>query len=178
MQGMMYTRPHSSILDDWGKDNPGWSSQDVLQYFIKSENNLNPELVEPGYHGFSGPMIVQQFPSRPPLADVVVEAGTQLGYRNGDLNGHNQTGAAVAQMMVYEGLRASTARMYLRPFLNTRENLKVSKTPSLTSSLECISYLLQTHILKTSFTACMHTWFLASHSGGPEFESQPGGRLS
>jgi choline dehydrogenase len=125
MQGMMYTRPHASILDDWGKDNPGWSSKELLQYYIKSENNLNPELVETGYHGFSGPMIVQQFPSRPPLADVVVEAGVQLGYANGDLNGHNQTGAGVAQMMVYEGLRASTATMYLRPFLNTRENLKV-----------------------------------------------------
>jgi choline dehydrogenase-like flavoprotein len=126
MQGMMYTRPHASILDEWGKDNPGWSSEEVLPYYIKSENNLNPELVEPGYHGFSGPMVVQQFPSRPLLADVVVEAGTQLGYVNGDLNGRNQTGVGVAQMMVYEGLRASTARMYLRPFLNTRGNLKAS----------------------------------------------------
>jgi len=128
MQGMMYVRPHRSILDEWGEKNPGWKWKDLLKYFIKSENNLNPELVEPEYHGFCGPMVVQQFPSRPPLADVVVEAGKQLGYRNGDLNGHNQTGVAVAQMMVYEGLRASTARMYLRPFLNTRENLKVSAT--------------------------------------------------
>jgi choline dehydrogenase len=128
MQGMMYVRPHRSILDEWGKKNPGWNWKDVLKYFIKLENNLNPELVEPGYHGFSGPMVVQQFTSRPPLADVLVEAGKQLGYRNGDLNGHNQTGVAVAQMMVYEGRRASTARMYLRPFLSTRENLKVNAT--------------------------------------------------
>lgn len=135
MQGMMYTRPHASILDDWGKDNPGWSSKEVLQYYIKSENNLNPELVEPGYHGFSGPMVVQQFPSRPPLADVVVEAGTQLGYTNGDLNGHNQTGVGIAQMMVYEGLRASTARMYLRPFLDTRGNLKIAVNSQVTKVL-------------------------------------------
>jgi choline dehydrogenase len=128
MQGKMSLRPHRSNLDEWGKKNQGWKWKDVLKYFIKSENNLNPELVDPGYHGFCGPMVVQQFPSRPPLADVVVEAGKQLGYRNGDLNGHKQTGVAVAQMMVYEGLRASTARMYLRPFLNTRENLKVSAT--------------------------------------------------
>jgi choline dehydrogenase-like flavoprotein len=71
---MMYLRPYSSIFDEWGKNNPGWSSQDVLQYFIKSENKPNPELVEPGYDGLSGPMVVQQFRSRPPLADVVVEA--------------------------------------------------------------------------------------------------------
>jgi hypothetical protein len=83
-------------------------------------------MVEPEYHGFCGPMVVQQFPSLPPLADVVVETEKQLGYRNGYLNGHNQTGVAVAQIMVYEGLRASTARMYLRPFLSTRENLNVS----------------------------------------------------
>jgi hypothetical protein len=123
---MMYTRPHTSILDKWGNDNPGWSSEDVLPYFIKSENNLNPELVESEYHGFSGPMVVQQFPSRPSLADAVVEAGVQLGYRNGDLNGHNQTGVAVAQVMVHGGQRATTARMYLRPYINTRGNIKVS----------------------------------------------------
>ena len=121
----MYTRPHRSILDEWGKKNPGWKWKDVLKYFIKSENNLNPELVQLGYHGFCGPMVVQQFPSRHPLADVVVEAREQQGYRYGDLNGHKQTGVAVAQMMVYDGLRASTARMYLRPFLSTRGNLKV-----------------------------------------------------
>lgn len=126
MNGMMYLRPHRSFFDEWGKKNPGWNWKDVLKYFIKSENNLNPELVDPGYHGFRGPMVVQQFPSRPTLADVVVEAGKQMGYRNGDLNGHNQTGVAVAQMMVYKGLRASTARMYLRPFLSNRKNLKVS----------------------------------------------------
>ncbi|PSN40240.1 Glucose dehydrogenase [FAD, quinone] [Blattella germanica] len=117
MQGMMYTRPHPAILDEWGKDNPGWCYDDTLPYFIKSENNGNPELVDPGYHGFSGPMIVQQFPSRPALADVVVQAGEQLGYRNGDLNGRNQTGAAVAQMMVSEGLRLSTSKAYVRPFV-------------------------------------------------------------
>ncbi|XP_069669077.1 glucose dehydrogenase [FAD, quinone]-like [Periplaneta americana] len=125
MQGMMYTRPHYSILDEWGKDNPGWSYKETLPYFIKSENNLNPELVEPEYHGFRGPLPVQQFPSRPHIADAMVLAGKQLGFNNGDLNGHNQTGVAIAQMMVYEGLRASTARMYLRPYLSQRKNLKV-----------------------------------------------------
>jgi choline dehydrogenase len=43
MQGMMYVQPHRSILDEWGEKNPGWKWKDVLKYFIKSENNLNPD---------------------------------------------------------------------------------------------------------------------------------------
>ncbi|XP_069669075.1 glucose dehydrogenase [FAD, quinone]-like [Periplaneta americana] len=135
MEGSMYTRPHPSILDQWGANNTGWSYNETLPYFIKSENNLNPELVEKSYHGFDGPLTVQQYPSRPAMADNVVQAGVQMGYRNGDLNGQNQTGVAVAQMMVYQGMRASTARMYLRPYTGTRENLKVGINSHVTKVL-------------------------------------------
>ncbi|KAJ9596746.1 hypothetical protein L9F63_012232 [Diploptera punctata] len=135
MQGMMYTRPHPAILDIWNENVTGWSFSDVLPYYIKSENNLNPEMVEPGYHGFSGPMTVQQFPSRPEMANAVVEAGIELGYRNGDLNGQNQTGGAVAQMMVFEGLRMSTSRAYLRPFYKERDNLKLLVNAQVTKVL-------------------------------------------
>ena len=127
MQGMMYTRPHPSIFDEWNKTNPGWSSQDCLPYYKKSEKNLNPDLVEHDYHGFDGPMIVQTFPSHPEMCESVVEAAEYLGYQERDVCGQNQTGVAVAQMMVFEGLRLSTSKAYIRPFLNDRDNLKVSQ---------------------------------------------------
>lgn len=123
---MMYTRGHKDIFNNWAKaGNTGWSYAECLPYFIKSENNKNAELVDEGYHGTSGPITVQQFPYHPELAEDIVAAGMELGYRNGDLNGRNQTGFAIAQMMVDNGLRASTARMYLRPAHN-RDNLMVS----------------------------------------------------
>lgn len=93
MTGMMYSRGHRRMYDAWrnaGID--GWGYEDVLPYFKKSEANRNPELVEPEFHGFSGPISVQQFPNRPPMADSIVQAGKELGYRSGDLNGSNQTG--------------------------------------------------------------------------------------
>ena len=125
MQGMMYTRPNNAILDGWSKSNPGWSSEECLPYYKKSENNLNPDVVETDYHGFDGPMTVARYPSIPAMCDVVLEAGQQMGYEIGDLAGSNQTRIGIAQMMVYEGLRMSTPKAYIRPYLNSRENLEV-----------------------------------------------------
>jgi len=125
MQGMMYTRGNPKLYNDWAKSgNDGWSYEEVLPYFVKAENNKNPALIEREYHGTEGPLVVQQFPHRPPLADAIVEAGKELGYRNGDLNGVNQTGIAIAQMMVDNGMRGSTSRMYLRKAA-ARDNLDV-----------------------------------------------------
>ncbi|KAE8747714.1 Glucose dehydrogenase acceptor-like, partial [Frankliniella occidentalis] len=61
------------------------------------------------------------------LAEDLVRAGNELlGYESPpDLNGGNQTGFTIAQMMVYKGLRGSTARMYLRPSMG-RPNLVVN----------------------------------------------------
>lgn len=126
LHGMMYTRGHRSIFDNWAAiGNPGWSYDEVLPYFIKSEKNGNPDELDDGYHGFDGPLNVQHFPYHPPLAEAVVAAGVEMGYRQGDLNGANQTGINIAQAMVYEGLRASTPRMYLRPNAD-RPNLQVA----------------------------------------------------
>lgn len=93
MTGMMYSRGHPLVYDGWRDAGAaGWGWDDVLPYFKKSESNRNAELVEPEYHGFDGPVSVQQFPHRPDMAESIVQAGVELGYRAGDLNGHNQTG--------------------------------------------------------------------------------------
>lgn len=93
MTGMMYSRGHRLVYDSWRDFGiTGWGYEDVLPYFKKSESNRNPDLIEPEYHGFDGPISVQQFSHRPPMAESIVQAGAELGYRTGDLNGHNQTG--------------------------------------------------------------------------------------
>ncbi|XP_068081556.1 glucose dehydrogenase [FAD, quinone] isoform X2 [Anabrus simplex] len=135
MQGMMYTRGHRYIYDLWESlGNDGWGFDSVLPYFIKAEKNKNPSDVDEGYHGFNGPLVVQQFSYHPPMTEAVVEAAQFLGYRAGDLNGKNQTGVNIAQMMVDDGLRGSTPRMYLRPHYN-RSNFQLSINTHVTKVL-------------------------------------------
>lgn len=93
MTGMMYSRGHKLMYDSWRDAGIyGWGYDDVLPYFKKSEHNRNPDIVEHEYHGFGGPISIQQFSNRPEMAESIVQAGIERGYRNGDLNGHNQTG--------------------------------------------------------------------------------------
>ncbi|XP_046386907.1 glucose dehydrogenase [FAD, quinone]-like [Ischnura elegans] len=123
MNGMMYNRGNRRIYDEWNVD--GWSFDEVLPYFIKAENNKNPEYLDAGYHGFDGPLPVQSFRDHPLLSEDVVRAAVEMGYGNGDVNGANQTGFVIAQMMTEDGMRVSSAKAYLRPNYN-RQNLRVA----------------------------------------------------
>ncbi|XP_008478083.2 glucose dehydrogenase [FAD, quinone]-like, partial [Diaphorina citri] len=118
--GMLYTRPSPSIFDNWATrlGNKGWSSKEVLEFFKKSENNLNPDLIEKDQHGFAGPLTIQRFSSQPPFADDILKAAEALGYKGNDLSGSKPNGLNYVQGMVDQGIRASTARMYLGKKLN------------------------------------------------------------
>nr|CAD7202867.1 unnamed protein product [Timema douglasi] len=134
LQGMMYTRGNKAIYDDWADaGNDGWSYEEVLPYFIKAENNKATD-IDNGYHGFDGPLIVNHFPYHPVISEDIVRAAEEIGYRNGDVTGKNQTGIAIALVTVDEGLRSSTPRMYLRPNKN-RANLHVSINSHVTKIL-------------------------------------------
>nr|XP_018902473.1 PREDICTED: glucose dehydrogenase [FAD, quinone]-like [Bemisia tabaci] len=136
MTGMMYTRGHPEIFDDWARQgNQGWSYEEVLPYFKKAESNLNLDIVDSEYHGTDGPMNVQRFAHQPPFTETFLEAAKELGFAIHDLNGKNMTGFSVAQCMVKDGLRASTYRMYVRQFLKQRPNLKVFTRSQVTKIL-------------------------------------------
>ncbi|CAH1392723.1 unnamed protein product [Nezara viridula] len=125
MTGMMYTRGNKDIYNGWAKNgNVGWSYEECLPFFKMSETNKNPDIIEKEYHGTDGPLVVQQFPYQPQFAEDLLRAGEEIGYRVGDLNGFNQTGINVAQMMVEDGIRSNTPRVYLRPHHN-RKNLVI-----------------------------------------------------
>ncbi|GLH00291.1 Uncharacterized protein GBIM_06710 [Gryllus bimaculatus] len=74
MNGMMYMRGSRADFDGWAaRGNSGWSYEEVLPFFIKSEDNLQPGLADNGFHGQGGPLTVTQFPYHPPLSHAIIQ---------------------------------------------------------------------------------------------------------
>lgn len=80
---MLYVRGNRRDYDSWAAmGNYGWSYNEVLPYFIKSEDNRNPYFAQSPYHGTGGLLTIQEAPYRTPLASAFLEAGIELGKRN------------------------------------------------------------------------------------------------
>ena len=123
---MLYVRGNRRDYDGWAEmGNTGWSFNDVLPYFRKSEDNRSPLMQRSKYHGVGGPLTVQDPPVRTPLAEAFVEAGQELNYKALDANGESQSGFMLAQGTLRRNARCSTAKAFLRPARN-RNNLKIS----------------------------------------------------
>ena len=122
----MYVRGNKLDYDGWAAaGNDGWSYDEVLPYFIKSEDNRNPYLMNSPYHGRDGYLTVSEPPYVTPLVTTFVEGGMEMGYENRDCNGEIQTGFMIAQATTRNGARCSTAKAFLRPVRN-RGNLNVA----------------------------------------------------
>lgn len=126
LNAMVYVRGNRLDYDYWREQgNPGWGYDDVLRYFRKSEDNRNPYLnTDSAYHGKGGYLTVQEAPWRSPLSVAFVKAGTELGYRNLDVNGENQTGFMLNQATMRRAYRCSTSKAFLRP-VRLRKNLDI-----------------------------------------------------
>lgn len=123
MNAMIYIRGNKADFDGWAREGAaGWSYREMLPYFIRSESN---ERGDPNYHGYSGPLSVQDSRSKHPLVDHLIEAAVQSGYRpNDDFNGAEQLGVGRFQLTQRNGVRCSAAAAYLNPSLD-RPNLRV-----------------------------------------------------
>ena len=124
---MLYVRGNRGDYDAWSQaGNTGWSYEEVLPYFRKSEDNRNPYLArDRRHHGTGGYLTVQEPPWRTPLAVAFVEAGVEMGYDNRDCNGARQTGFMLPQATIRRGSRCSTAKAFLRQARN-RRNLHIA----------------------------------------------------
>lgn len=131
LNAMLYVRGNRKDYDRWAaQGNPGWSYEDVLPYFKKSENVRVEGLQRSPYHGRGGPLTVEEFHYHTPLAHVFMEAGREIGYRVTDVNGARQTGFTLAHGTLRNGLRCSTAKAFLRghpPNLHISLNSHVEK---------------------------------------------------
>ena len=123
INGLIYIRGQAQDFDHWRQlGNTGWSAEEVLPYFRKSEDN---ERGADEWHGAGGPLAVSDLRDRHPLAQAYVEAAQQCGYpANADFNGATQEGAGFYQTTMRRGVRCSTAAAYLAP-VRDRNNLKV-----------------------------------------------------
>ena len=123
LNGLLYVRGQREDYDRWRDlGNPGWGYDDVLPYFIKSEDQ---ERGAGPYHGVGGPLKVSDLRLRREIADRFIEAAITIGIpRNDDYNGETQEGVGYFQQTAYRGFRWSTAKGFLRPALK-RPNLDV-----------------------------------------------------
>ena len=124
INGLLYVRGQKEDFDHWRQlGNPGWSYEDVLPYFKKSEDQKRGA---DAFHGAGGPLAVCD-PSEPhPLCEAFIEAAGQRGIpRTDDFNGATQEGAGYFQMTARNGWRCSAAVGYLKP-ARGRANLKIA----------------------------------------------------
>jgi choline dehydrogenase len=120
VNAMVYIRGNRRDYDDWGV--PGWSSPELLPYFLKAEDN---ERGASRWHGAGGPLPVSEGRSGNVMSRAFVDAGAQAGLqRNDDFNGDEQDGVGMYQVTQRGGQRASAAVAYLHPAME-RENLTV-----------------------------------------------------
>lgn len=129
INAMAYIRGHASDYDHWADlGNRGWSYQDLLPYFKKSESN---QTIHNEWHGTDGPLKVSHLQSDNPFQDHYLEAARQVGYPiTEDFNGPHQEGIGIYQVTQFNGERWSAFRGYLKPHLESRSNL-VIKTGAL-----------------------------------------------
>lgn len=116
INGMVYIRGHRSDYDDWaalGCD--GWSYDDVLPYFRRSERNERCDgRDDDPWHGGNGPLYVSEQRSPNRYSKRFIDAAQQAGFAmNPDFNGAQQDGVGLYQVTQHDGERWSAARAFL-----------------------------------------------------------------
>jgi hypothetical protein len=124
INAQIYIRGHASDYDHWATlGNPGWSWNEVLPYFVKSENN---ERFVDAFHGQGGPLNVAHARSPNPFAQRMIDAALAQGLPPvEDFCGAHDEGVGWYQMTQENGERCNVARAYLRRLKGKRTNLRI-----------------------------------------------------
>ncbi|KAG1681258.1 Glucose dehydrogenase [FAD, quinone] [Nymphon striatum] len=122
---MLYIRGNKYDYDRWVKKGAyGWSYDEILPYFIKSEDNVSSKTKFSPYHGRDGYLTVTEPPFMSDSLEGFLRGGEELGYKIRDCNGAKQAGFMQAQGTIRNGQRLSTSRAFLLPVRN-RRNLDI-----------------------------------------------------
>ena len=133
INAMIYIRGNYNNYDEWHNlGNQGWSSEEVLDYFKKAENQSRGASE---YHGIGGILDVTDAPYHNPLTNAFVKAATEYGLiYNHDFNAIEQKGIGFYQVNQKNQQRHSAATAYLKPILS-RKNLTVKTNSQVTRIL-------------------------------------------
>ena len=112
INGMLYVRGNPADYDGWAQMGcRGWSFDDVLPFFRKSEDYAPGD---PEVRGKGGVLRVEDYRTILPLTHRFVEAAQAAGHAySKDLNGRVQEGVGYSQMTRNGRFRGSTARTFL-----------------------------------------------------------------
>jgi choline dehydrogenase len=124
MNAMLYIRGNRLDYDSW-RDQfgcAGWGYDDLLPYFIRSEDFQDgPD----EFHGVGGPLRVENLRAPHQVSEAFIEAAVSTGLvHNLDFNGAQQEGAGMFQVTQKSGRRWSAADAFLHP-ARRRANLTV-----------------------------------------------------
>ncbi|MEM1232825.1 MAG: GMC family oxidoreductase N-terminal domain-containing protein [Pseudomonadota bacterium] len=124
INAMLYVRGHRDDYQSWGE---GWSWDEVLPYFIRSESN---ERGESDLHGSDGPLHVADQIAPRAISHAFIEACRELQHPvTDDFNRGDNEGASLFQTTTFysperRGERCSAAAGFLHPVMD-RPNLTV-----------------------------------------------------
>jgi glucose dehydrogenase (acceptor) len=112
-------------FDRWAAaGNYGWSWNDVLPYFLKSERSTLNDLKYSPYHNQNGLLNVEYNRHRTKLAELFVQSNKYFGLKEVDYNSGHQLGVSYLQANTINGKRHSAFKAFIEPVLN-RPNLHV-----------------------------------------------------
>ena len=129
---MMYVRGHPGDFDAWAQAGAtGWSYDEVLPYFRKSEGLAATDavVIDAPAHNTTGPLGVSVRSPVPTAVSDFVEAAVAAGIPRGDYNGRDRGGpagvASIAQSTTRGGKRSSTYQAFLEGEPERRPNLAI-----------------------------------------------------
>ena len=117
---MQYMRGHPKDYDEWSElGGEGWSYEDVLPYFKKSQRYHESDDFDETYHGADGPMGVRKLPAYSCKMSTLMEKSLNdtLGLEKGDCNGKNQNVIWQSQFNQNSGRRADSYSCFAAPYV-------------------------------------------------------------
>lgn len=123
VNGLMYSRGHPRDYDQWAQSGArGWSFDEVLPYFRKSERNWRGAS---DWHGDAGPLSVSPMSRRDPLTRAIEATAEAMGLPvTDDFEGVQPEGFGLPDLTTHRGHRASASRAFLEP-ARRRPNLTI-----------------------------------------------------
>ena len=123
INGLLYVRGQKEDYDQWAQaGNTGWSYDDVLPLFKRSESY---ELGETELHGSDGGLAVSKIRAKSKISEAFIQSAVEMGVPyTDDYNGVDQEGVSYFDQTAKKGLRCSSAKAFLKP-ARQRANLDI-----------------------------------------------------